>query len=115
MLGDVTLPAPVREIIHESANDVFVSAASVWEITTKYRIGKLPQVEGWVTELETALIGQGFYGLPLTLQHGQVAGLLVGAHRDPFDRMLIAQALTENLILISNERLFDDYGVTRLW
>jgi PIN domain nuclease of toxin-antitoxin system len=57
----------------------------------------------------------GFLELPISLRRGQVAGTLPGPHRDPFDRMLIAQAMTENLVLVSNERPFDAYGVGRLW
>ena len=56
-----------------------------------------------------------FQELAISLRHGESAGALPGAHRDPFDRMLIAQALAENLALISNERLFDAFGVARLW
>jgi len=65
--------------------------------------------------LEGALRGQGFLALPISMRHGQVAGALPGPHRDPFDRMLIAQAMLEDFWLISNETLFDAYGVRRLW
>jgi PIN domain nuclease of toxin-antitoxin system len=109
------LPPAVRLLVDEAANEVFVSAASVWEIATKYRTGKLPEVEDVIDGLDTALLQHGFTGLPANLHHGHRAGLLGGAHRDPFDRMLIAQALSEDLVLVSNERLFDGYGVKRLW
>ncbi len=94
---------------------VFVSATSAWEIATKARVGKLPVAEELAATLDDYLAGQGFQGLDITLEHGQRAGALPGPHRDPFDRMLIAQAQAENLILISNEAIFDQYGVTRLW
>jgi PIN domain nuclease of toxin-antitoxin system len=68
-----------------------------------------------VADLEGAIVDQGFIGLPISLRHGQVAGALPGTHRDPFDRMLIAQAMLENLVLLSNEQPFDAYGVGRLW
>ena len=58
---------------------------------------------------------QGFSELPITVEHGDRAGSLAGPHRDPFDRILIAQAITEDLLLVSNETLFDRYGVRRLW
>ncbi len=61
-----------------------------------------------------AISSRGFSALPIGVQHGQ-AGDLPGAHRDPFDRMLIAQALLENLLLVSNDTLFDGFGVRRLW
>lgn len=100
--------------LQESTNEVFVSAASAWEVTTKARLGKLtagPLAQDFVGEVRR----QGFVPLPITLDHGQRAGSLPGHHRDPFDRMLIAQAQAENLVLVSNETVFDTYGVQRLW
>ena len=58
---------------------------------------------------------QAFRQSPITIAHARRAGLMTGAHRDPFDRMLIAQAQIEELILVSNETLFDHFGVQRLW
>lgn len=92
-----------------------MSAASAWEITTKHRIGKLPGVSAIVGDLGVVIARQGFVELPISLRHGQVAGGLPGPHRDPFDRMLIAQAMLDGLTLISNEQAFDVYGVGRLW
>ncbi|HLM66160.1 MAG TPA: type II toxin-antitoxin system VapC family toxin [Longimicrobium sp.] len=100
--------------IDEPTNEVFVSAASAWEVTTKARLGKLfagPLAQDFAGEVRR----QGFVPLPITLDHGQRAGSLPGHHRDPFDRMLIAQAQAQNLVLVSNEALFDAYGVQRLW
>ena len=113
--GDGALSAVAREAIGEAGNDIFVSAASGWEIATKHRIGKLPGAAAIVGDLGGALAEQGFMELPIGLRHGQVAGSLAGAHRDPFDRMLIAQAMLENLVLVSNELGFDAFGVVRLW
>jgi PIN domain nuclease of toxin-antitoxin system len=94
---------------------VYVSAASAWEIATKYRLGKLPLaqplLDGFVPGLETAR----FLPLPVTVEHGLRAGSLAGEHKDPFDRMLIAQALEEDLTLVSNEEAFDRFGVQRFW
>jgi PIN domain nuclease of toxin-antitoxin system len=59
--------------------------------------------------------GEGFEALPISLDHAARAGLLAGAHKDPFDRMLIAQAQAKNLPLVSNEKLFEAYGVRRVW
>ena len=92
-----------------------VSAASVWEIATKHRIGKLPDAEALTLDITGAIAGQNFAELPITVEDAARAGALPGPHRDPFDRMLIAQALARNLVLISNESLFDRYGVRRLW
>ena len=92
-----------------------VSAASAWEIATKHRIGKLPNAEALALDISGAIAGQNFEELPITVEHAVRAGSLPGPHRDPFDRMLIAQALSDNLVLVSIEPLFDNYGVLRLW
>jgi PIN domain nuclease of toxin-antitoxin system len=113
--GDDQLSAAARSAIADEGNAIFISAASAWEITTKHRIGKLPGVAAIVTDLEGTIVDQGFIGLPISLRHGQAAGALPGNHRDPFDRMLIAQAMLDNLVLVSNEQPFDAYGVGRLW
>ena len=115
LAGDEALSTPARTAIADAENAVFVSAASVWEITTKYRLGKLPGLVAVVSDLSGAVADQGFIGLPISLRHGQLAGALPGPHRDPFDRMLLAQAILDNLVLVSNERPFDAYGVGRLW
>jgi PIN domain nuclease of toxin-antitoxin system len=99
----------------DESNDVFISAATAWEITTKHRLGKLPGVAAIVADLSGVIVDQSFIELPISIRHGQVGGALPGPHRDPFDRMLIAQAMVENLVLVSNEQNFDAYGVTRLW
>lgn len=109
------LSAPAREAIADRANTVWVSAASAWEITTKFRIGKLPGVQPVINTLEAEILREGFQLLDIRFAHGCLAGSLKHDHRDPFDRMLIAQALQENLILVSNESLFDAFGVTRIW
>lgn len=113
--GDALLPSSARAAIADAENAVFVSAASVWEITTKHRLGKLSSIGALVADFDNAISEQGFASLPVTVRHGQLAGALPGPHCDPFDRMLVAQALLENLVLISNERPFDAYGVGRLW
>jgi PIN domain nuclease of toxin-antitoxin system len=113
--GDDALSAAARTAIADEKNGIFVSAASIWEIATKHRIGKLPGIAAVIADLDRVIADQGFIGLPINLRHGQVAGSLPGPRRDPFDRMLIAQAMLENLVLVSNEQSFDAYGVTRLW
>lgn len=115
LAGDESLSVRARGAIGEDANAIFVSAASTWEIATKYRLGKLPGASAVASDLVGAIESQGFFSLPITLRHGQIAGALPGPHRDPFDRMLIAQSMTEDLVLVSNERGFGAYGVQRLW
>ena len=114
-LDDPRLSRPARKAVASPAATVFVSAASAWEIATKARVGKLPEAQSLAINLPDYLAEQGFIGLDIALAHGQRAGALPGPHRDPFDRMLIAQSQSENLTLISNETVFDTYGVVRLW
>ena len=93
---------------------MLVSAASAWEIATKVRLGKLD----WPAEagsVHAYVQGQGFRSLPISLAHAERAGQLPIAMRDPFDRMLIAQAHIEDLWLVSNEDGFESAGVRRYW
>jgi PIN domain nuclease of toxin-antitoxin system len=113
--GDRRLPPRVRALIGDAANEVLVSAASVWEITTKARLGKLPRAADVAVDVPGCIESQGFVPLPITVHHAQRAGALAGPHRDPFDRMLIVQAQAEGVPIASNETIFEDYGITRLW
>ena len=113
--GDRRLPTRVRAILGESSNEVLVSAASVWEIATKARLGKLPHAMDVAADVLACIDSQGFVPLPITVHHAQRAGSLTGDHRDPFDRMLIVQAQAEGVPIASNETIFDRFGVTRLW
>lgn len=92
-----------------------MSAASAWEIAIKYKQGRLPTAASFAGDIEGTIGRHGFSAIPITVRHGELAGGLPLHHKDPFDRMLIAQAQAERLTLISNERLFDRYGVARLW
>ena len=113
--GDRRLTRRARTAIADEDNVIFISAASAWEITTKARLGKLPGADAVAGDVVGSVASQGFSSLDITLTHAQRAGRLPGAHRDPFDRMLIAQAQLEDLTLVSNEDVFDAYGVSRLW
>ena len=113
--GNSRLSLPAQQAIADDGNDVMVSAASAWEITTKHRLGKLPGVKALALDITGAIVGQNFTKLPITVEEAARAGALPGPHRDPFDRMLIAQALARDLVLISIDPLFDRYGVHRLW
>ena len=92
-----------------------MSAATAWEICTKVRIGKLPGAEAFALDFSARIRTMGFHELPISVEHGQRAGLLPGGDRDPFDRILIAQSLAENLPLVSNDSVFDGYLVQRIW
>lgn len=106
---------PARRAIADESNHVLISAATAWEIATKHRIGKLPDAEALALDITGAIRGQNFEQLPITVEDAARAGALPGPHRDPFDRILIAQALAHSLVLVSNESPFDRYGVRRLW
>jgi PIN domain nuclease of toxin-antitoxin system len=110
-----SLSPAARACMADAGNEIFVSAVSAWEISIKYQQGKLPEAAVFMADLEGAISGEGFSALPITINNGERAGGLPLHHKDPFDRMLIAQALAESLTLVSNERLFDRYGVARLW
>jgi PIN domain nuclease of toxin-antitoxin system len=113
--GDPLLPKTAKWLITEAEEPVFVSAASAWEIAIKLNLGRLPSSAGLLSNFDHELQLDSFESLPITAQHGIRAGLLPGPDKDPFDRMLIAQAQAENLGVVSNDKVFDRYGVRRLW
>lgn len=107
-LGDDTrLGAQARAIIGHDGNQIFVSAASTWEIAIKTSLGKLSAPGG----LDAIIDEEGFSPLPIALFHGQQAGLLPPLHRDPFDRMLVAQAQAEGLELLTADARLAGYGI----
>ena len=103
------------DAIADPRNEVFVSTVSAFEIATKNRIGKLPEADQLVAEFADAIDAEGFLTLPISMEAGLLAGTLKDPHRDPFDRLLIAQAQIEDALLVSNETLFDRFEVQRLW
>jgi PIN domain nuclease of toxin-antitoxin system len=113
--GDKRLVANVRRLIRAEDNEIAVSAASVWEITTKARIGKLPGALAVAADVPACIVDQGFVPLSISIVHAQIAGSLPGPHRDPFDRMLIAQAQAERVPIVSIDDALDGYGVRRIW
>lgn len=109
------LSPTARGLIADRANTVLVSAASSWEITTKFRLGRLPEagvlvqdVHGWITRA-------GLAELPISIAHASRAGMFPQAHRDPFDRLLAAQAVTENLPIISKDSALAPFGASLIW
>jgi PIN domain nuclease of toxin-antitoxin system len=115
MTGDSRLSNRAYALIEDVDNVSLVSAVSAWEIATKVRLGRLPAAAELIQNFVTDLSRYEIQILPVTADHGLRAGLLPGPHQDPFDRMLIAQALTENVPIVSNDKALDGYGVTRLW
>lgn len=115
LAGDRQLSVKARRVIADQQHEVYVSAASAWEVATKHRLGKLPMAGPLAIDFALEIRRLGFTPLPITLEHAQVAGALPNHHRDPFDRVLVAQAREERFALVSNEVVFDDYGVPRIW
>lgn len=115
LAGDETLSRRAREVIGDEANSIAVSAASAMEVATKFRIGKLPGAALLAQDFEAIVADQSFAELAITVRHARLAGELNIAHKDPFDRLLIAQAQAEDMTLVSNEALFDGFAVKRIW
>lgn len=110
------LPAPVAEMLTDTANELVVSAATAGEIATKYRIGKLPEAGPMLLAFADHLRSLGAAELPITSHHALVAGQLEWSHRDPFDRILASQSIIENASLVTADRAFADLPAVRvLW
>jgi len=114
-----SLSATAMALLTDRSSVVAVSAASAWEIGTKHRLGKLPQLDARFSDLPAQFISEvaqdGFDLLPITAEHGLRAGTYKGGHRDPFDRLLAAQAELERMILITRDAAFADFPCERLW
>ncbi len=111
--NDANLPVSVKDEI-ESTEVVFLSIASIWEIAIKINIGKLT-LQGDFEDIESQLITENIRILPLTFADTVQLRYLPLHHRDPFDRIIIAQAINHSLILISRDGAFDAYSIQRLW
>ena len=110
-----TLPSPIEAVIDDPANTILVSAASAWEICTKVRIGKLPTGQALCEDFSGYLRRNHFEELAITIEHGRLAGRMAGAHKDPFDRILAAQALIDDMPIITNDAAFSGFGVKVVW
>lgn len=118
LIWSATSPSRFRPVVLNAmreAEQIFVSAASAYEMTFKANTGKLPVARRLLADLAGYLERQRFDVLPVTLAHAEAAGRLPLDHRDPFDRLLAAQALSEDLTLVSSDALLDVFGVKRLW
>lgn len=110
LADDPRLGPESRTAIAEPGNAVFVSAATAWEIAIKRALGKLEAPE----DLDSLVEQEGFTHLPITFFHGEQAGALPHHHRDPFDRMLVAQAQAEGLVIITRDLRLKAYGIRTL-
>lgn len=115
LLDDPQLSDKARSVIAAATNHVFVSSASAWELSTKYRIGKLPEIGDIVERLPFYIRKERFEVLPISLEHALYAGRLPGPHRDPFDRMLMAQSELDKLPLVTCDPIFGEYVVKIVW
>jgi PIN domain nuclease of toxin-antitoxin system len=113
--GDEKLGAAAKAAIADDSNEVLVSAVSAMEIATKFRLGKLAEAERLAQDFEAIVADQRFTPLSISIRHARLAGSLQVSHKDPFDRLLIAQALAEDLPLATNEAMFTEFGVNRIW
>lgn len=111
LFDDPKLPIRIKEFVKDRRNAIFVSAASVWEITTKFRLGKLPDAGQIAKNVPEWIIRAGFESIPVSAEHAQLAGSWDLPHRDPFDRMLAAQAKLENLPLATADSLLKDFPI----
>src|SRR5947199_6501154 len=100
-----------RDSISAAENQVLVSAVTAWELATKARFGKWPEAADLAADIATALQAEAFEPLPISLEHARMAGFLPSPHRDPFDRMLAAQAQVEGIPLVSADPVFRALGV----
>lgn len=112
---DPRLSARARALIGDAENEILVSAASAWEIATKHRLGKLEETADAVIRFEELVAADGFTHLPISYHHGLRAGRYGVAHRDPFDRMLAAQAEIESVPLVTLDAAFGQFEITTLW
>ena len=113
--GDSRLSARASQAIADESNSILVSAASAWELSTKHRIGKLPEADAALSRFNELIVADGFTHLPMGYLHALRAGGFEQDHKDPFDRMLAAQAEIENATLISLDAAFKQFKIKLLW
>ncbi|MCF6267779.1 MAG: type II toxin-antitoxin system VapC family toxin [Desulfuromusa sp.] len=111
LFDDPKLPVEIRDTISNPANTILVSSASVWEISTKYRLGKLPEAAQVAKNVPVWIEKAGFHPLVITPEHAQLSGEWNLAHRDPFDRMLAAQAKLEKVCLASIDKELEKFPI----
>lgn len=115
LFDDPKLPPAARAVIASADTTVLVSAASAWEIATKHRLGRLPEAGDVATNLPSYIRKARMTELAISIAHADLAGSLPGPHRDPFDRMLIAQSRLEEAPVITVDAVFADYRAEVIW
>ncbi|WP_161992856.1 type II toxin-antitoxin system VapC family toxin [Aureimonas leprariae] len=109
------LSVPARKAINSGDNRLFVSAVSAYEIAAKHRLGKWPEVAELTREFDDILVSQSITSVPIASHQARMAALFHAEHRDPFDRLLAAQALSEEFHLITRDPVFAHFGVLTIW
>jgi PIN domain nuclease of toxin-antitoxin system len=115
VLNDPSLSAAARALVSDPQHDVLISPATCWEIAIKFSIGKYQLPGPFADFMDDQIALNDLTMLPITVGHTAVVASLPFHHKDPFDRLLIAQAIVENVPLLSVDAVFDSYPVTRLW
>ena len=116
ILSDASqLSKKAARVLGDAGNVLYFSAASYWEICLKLRVGKLKLASGWEKEIEQSLTDGTFTWLPILREHCVLTIDLPAYHKDPFDRLLVAQAKREKLGIVSGDRAFRRYGVATVW
>lgn len=113
--GDSRLGSTAREALLDDDNALYFSIAALWEIAIKASLGKLTMAVGWHQLIEREMAANGIRWLAITPEHCVEVERLPFHHRDPFDRMIIAQALREGMAILGGDSRMDAYGVTRIW
>lgn len=114
-LAPGSLSRKAAKIVADRANKIVVSAASAWEIATKVRLGRLPGAERLEREFLSVMEGADYTLVPIRAEVALRAGRFAGEHRDPFDRVIAAEALHENIPLLSSDAKLDSFLVHRIW
>lgn len=115
LLGASRLSKPARDAIEDPASEVFVSVASIWEIAIKVGVKKWIDAEVLLPNIESRLAATRFSTMPILVPHVREAGLMAQSHRDPFDRLLAAQAMIEGLTIVTTDAKLAGLGVKVLW
>lgn len=115
LLDDPQLSAPAKAFIEDPLNDIAISPASYWEIAIKIRLGKYSLPQPYQTFMESQIAANDFQILPIEPRHTAVLTTMELHHKDPFDRLMIAQAIVEGIPIVSSDAVFDAYPVQRLW
>jgi PIN domain nuclease of toxin-antitoxin system len=115
IIGSPNLSDTARALIEDAANERFLSVASLWEMAIKVSIGKLSLSSTFDVLIPQQLSLNGIALLNIEVAHAAIVATLPFHHRDPFDRLLIAQAMVEKMPVVSIDAAFDTYGITRLW